>query len=93
MVRSAARLVLLGACVLWVAPGWAQGYPAKPVRIVVGFSAGSTTDLIGRVLAVKMGDGLGQPVVMDNRPGAGAYLRSETAKYAKVVKAIGLRIE
>jgi len=45
------------------------------------------------VLAVNMGDGLGQPVVMDNRPGAGAYLRSETEKHAKVMKAIGLRIE
>jgi len=53
---------------------WAQGYPAKPVRVVVGFSAGSTTDLIGRVLAAKLGDGLGQQVVVDNRPGAGANI-------------------
>ena len=53
---------------------WGQGYPAKPVRIVVGFSAGSTTDLIGRVLAARMGDGLGQPVVVDNRPGPGANI-------------------
>jgi tripartite-type tricarboxylate transporter receptor subunit TctC len=55
----------------------AQGYPAKPVRIVIGFSAGSTTDLIGRVLAVKMAEGLGQPVVVDNRPGAGANIAAE----------------
>jgi len=82
MVRSAARLVLLGACVLWVAPGWAQGYPAKPVRVVVGFSAGSTTDLIGRVLAAKLGDGLGQQVVVDNRPGAGANIAAELVSKA-----------
>ena len=68
---------MLGACALGVTPGWTQGYPAKPVRMVVGFSAGSTTDLIGRVLATKMGDGLGQPVVMDNRPGAGANIAAE----------------
>ncbi len=77
MVKSAARMIMFGACVLCVAPGWAQVYPAKPVRVIVGFSAGSTTDLIGRVLASKMGDGLGQPVVVDNRPGAGANIAAE----------------
>jgi tripartite-type tricarboxylate transporter receptor subunit TctC len=51
-------------------PAWAQTYPAKPVRVVIGFSAGSTTDLLGRVLATKMTEVLGQPVVVDNRPGA-----------------------
>jgi tripartite-type tricarboxylate transporter receptor subunit TctC len=76
-MKSAARIVVFGACILCVAPGWAQGYPAKPVRVVVGFSAGSTTDLIGRVLAVKMGEALGQPVVVDNRPGAGANIAAE----------------
>ncbi|HYC47244.1 MAG TPA: tripartite tricarboxylate transporter substrate binding protein [Burkholderiales bacterium] len=58
-------------------PAWSQGYPAKPVRIVVGFSAGSTTDLIGRVLATKLGEGIGQLVVVDNRPGAGANIAAE----------------
>lgn len=82
MVKSVARIILFGACVLCIAPGWAQGYPAKPVRVVVGFSAGSTTDLIGRVLAAKMGDGLGQPVVVDNRPGAGANIAAELVSKA-----------
>ncbi len=82
MVNCAARIILLGACVLCAGPGWAQGYPGKPVRIVVGFSAGSTTDLIGRVLATKMGDGLGQPVVVDNRPGAGANIAAELVSKA-----------
>jgi len=77
MVKHAARIIMFGACVLSVTPGWTQGYPAKPVRIVVGFSAGSTTDLIGRVLATKLGDGLGQQVVVDNRPGAGANIAAE----------------
>jgi tripartite-type tricarboxylate transporter receptor subunit TctC len=47
------------------------------VRIVIGFSPGSTTDLIGRVVATKMAEGLGQPVVVDNRPGAGANIAAE----------------
>ena len=77
MLKNAARIILFEACALCVTPGWTQGYPAKPVRMVVGFSAGSTTDLIGRVLAVKMGDGLGQQVLVDNRPGAGANIAAE----------------
>jgi tripartite-type tricarboxylate transporter receptor subunit TctC len=82
MKKSTASIILLGAFALWGTPGWTQGYPAKPVRIVVGFSAGSTTDLIGRVLAVKMGDGLSQPVVVDNRPGAGANIAAELVSKA-----------
>ena len=77
MVKCAARIIVFGTCALCVTPGWTQTYPAKPVRIVIGFSAGSTTDLIGRVLATKMGDGLGQQVVVDNRPGAGANIAAE----------------
>ena len=77
MTGSAARIIALAACALYAAPLGAQGYTVKPVRIVVGFSAGSTTDLIGRVLAAKMGEGLGQPVVVDNRPGAGANIAAE----------------
>ena len=77
MAGSAARIIALAACASCAAPLGAQGYPVKPVRIIVGFSAGSTTDLIGRVLAAKMGDGLGQPVVVDNRPGAGANIAAE----------------
>jgi tripartite-type tricarboxylate transporter receptor subunit TctC len=76
-MKCAAHIVLFGACVLGVTPGWTQSYPAKPVRMVVGFSAGSTTDLIARVLATKMGDGLGQQMVVDNRPGAGANIAAE----------------
>ena len=77
MMKCAARIIVSGACALCATPVWTQSYPAKPVRMVVGFSAGSTTDLIARVLATKMGDGLGQQVVVDNRPGAGANIAAE----------------
>jgi len=82
MVKRAARAIVFGACAVCASSGWTQGYPAKPVRIVVGFSPGSTTDLIARVLATGMHAGLGQPVVVDNRPGAGANIAAELVSKA-----------
>jgi tripartite-type tricarboxylate transporter receptor subunit TctC len=129
----------------------AQGYPSKPVRMVVGFPPGGGTDVVARILAPRLGELLGQPIVIDNRPGAtgtvaagqvakstpdgytimmghvsvnaiaqamqtpdvraklegigadgtvsrspeefAALVRADTARYAKIVKDIGLRID
>lgn len=55
----------------------AQGYPAKPVRIVVGFSAGGPTDVVARAFAEHAGRMLGQPFIVDNRPGANTVVAAE----------------
>jgi len=73
-VRS---FLLLATCALAAQFANAQGYPAKPVRLVVGFAAGSTSDLIARVIGQKVSEGLGQPVVTENRPGAGSNIAYE----------------
>jgi tripartite-type tricarboxylate transporter receptor subunit TctC len=55
-----------------------DAYPNKPIRIVVGYSAGGGNDLIVRVLAPKMSEGLGQPIVVENKPGAQSIVAAET---------------
>ncbi len=69
-----------GAAVLPAAPrvAWAQAYPTRPVHIVVGFGAGTGLDLYARIIGQWLSERLGQPVVIDNRPGAGTNLATET---------------
>ena len=53
---------------------WGQAYPTKPVRVVVPFTAGSATDILARTVGQKLSEQWGQPVVIDNRPGAGGTI-------------------
>ena len=57
----------------------AQGYPTKPLRLIVPFPPGGPTDIVGRMVAQKVSDGLGQPVVVENRAGAGGTVGSTAA--------------
>lgn len=75
MARSIATLAAsLGLC---MPQTWAQEYPAKPIRMVVGFAAGGATDFTGRLIAQKLSDSLGKSVVVENRTGAGGVLATE----------------
>jgi tripartite-type tricarboxylate transporter receptor subunit TctC len=72
-MRLLAALVTL---MLSAASALAQGYPTKPVRVVVGFAAGGPTDVIARIVAQKLTDSLHQQFVVENLPGAGGNLAS-----------------
>jgi tripartite-type tricarboxylate transporter receptor subunit TctC len=70
------RLLAL-ICLLAAAPAFSQGYPAKPVRIIVNFPAGGIADLYARVIGAKVQESWGQPVVIENRTGAGGNIGAE----------------
>ena len=57
----------------------AQSYPAKPIRTIVPFSAGGATDILARALSQKLGEKIGQTVVVENRPGAGGTAQAISA--------------
>ena len=70
---------LLAIALLLPGLALAQAYPAKPVRMVVPFSAGGTTDVLARLVGQKLGETLGQQIIIDNRPGANGNLGTEIA--------------
>jgi tripartite-type tricarboxylate transporter receptor subunit TctC len=72
-MRSIAAVTLALAC----APSFAQDYPTKPIRIIVPFAAGGPADVYARFLGVRLQDAMGQPVVVDDRPGAGSIIGTD----------------
>ena len=60
----------------------AQGYPSKPIRLIVPYAAGGGSDFVARILGLKLNEALGQAVVVDNRPGAGGLIGAEVAARA-----------
>jgi tripartite-type tricarboxylate transporter receptor subunit TctC len=76
----AVAFLLVGAM---VAPLCAQTYPNKPIRFILPYPPGGAVDTIGRIIAQKLAERLGQPVVTENRPGAGSTIGTEIAVRAK----------
>ena len=65
------------AALAFACSAFGQQYPNRPVRLLVGYAAGGGADALARIVAAKLGDALGQQVVVDNRPGAGATLAAD----------------
>lgn len=70
------------AATAFATPAFAQTYPNKPVRMLVPFPAGGATDVLARALSIKLGEKLGQNVVVENRPGAGGTIGSAAVAQA-----------
>lgn len=87
----------------------AQAWPSKPIKWVVPFAPGGTTDVLARVIGEKLAIALGQPVIIENKPGAGgglgaepvgntseeftALVKAEVVKWADVVKKSGAKVD
>jgi len=69
--------LLLSICALAATAAFAQGYPDRPVKIVVGFPAGGPTDIVARLFAERAGAALKQPFVVEDRPGANSIIATE----------------
>jgi tripartite-type tricarboxylate transporter receptor subunit TctC len=76
------RLLLAGAAIVAAAPAFAQAYPNKPVTVVVPFAPGGTTDIVMRHVAAKVQEAFGQPMIVENKGGAGGAIGANQTKNA-----------
>jgi len=76
------RATVLAAAASCAVPAFAQTYPAKPIRMIIGFPPGGGTDIIGRIVAQRMSEGLKQQLIVDNRGGASGLIGAELAAKA-----------
>ena len=89
------RRLLLAACVLVAVPAYAQTWPTKPLRLVVPFAPGGSSSIVARTLAAEMEKGLGQPIVVENKPGGGGNVamhevaRADPDGYTLIIGHVG----
>jgi tripartite-type tricarboxylate transporter receptor subunit TctC len=74
---SRVAAVLVAACVLGPSITWAQSFPNRPIRVVIETTTGSTNDIWSRRFGQRLGEALGQPIVVDNKPGASGTIAAE----------------
>ena len=87
------RLAALLAALFFLAPAFPQDFPARPVRLVVPFPPGGPTDVVGRMMAAGLQAGWGQPVIVENKPGAGTVIGTDAvAKSAPDGYTVGMVI-
>jgi tripartite-type tricarboxylate transporter receptor subunit TctC len=79
---SVLRALLLTVAAAFAAPAGAQEYPNRPIRLIVPFAAGQGADAAARIVAQRVSERLGQPIVIENRPGAGGNIGAEAAARA-----------
>ena len=98
-------LFALATAVAGMETVFAQVFPDRPLRIILGYPPGGGTDLVARLIQQPLSQRWGQPVVIDNRPGAsaiiaggtpqafGEFIRGETAKFARIARAGNIAAE
>lgn len=89
LVRSlfAAAVAVAGA---WLSPAWAQAWPTQPIKIIVGFPPGGVADAIPRYLQTVLKDSLGQPIVVENKPGGAGIIAMEAIAKATDGHTVGI---
>jgi tripartite-type tricarboxylate transporter receptor subunit TctC len=80
--KALAILATLALAALGPSQAFAQAYPTKPVRLIVPFPPGGSTDIVARIVAQKLGERIGQPLVVENRGGAGGTIGTEVVAKA-----------
>src|SRR5215216_7775272 len=76
-MRRREFITLLCAAAAWPLAARAETYPARPVRIIVGYAAGGSNDIVARLIGQWLSERLGQPFIIENRPGAGTNIATE----------------
>src|SRR5271170_1510182 len=70
-MRAAGGAAVLAACAVAALPASAQSYPTHPITAIIPFAGGSASDVVSRILFDRMSKSMGQPIIVENRPGAG----------------------
>lgn len=77
ILKGRLEIACVVLAVLWAGLAPAQSYPAKPIRVIIGYSAGGPTDVLGRIVAQKVSANIGQTMLVENRPGANSIIGTD----------------